>query len=355
MTEYGSVIAANGSGAGAQNCVGAITDDAYNVTYPHQAFSDCPGVIADPKLGLLAFIGGGLERVPLRAGSAAIDIEPPGGACPASDERGVARPQNGRCDAGAYESAPPQLTNVAVAATGPTTATVNASVDANLQDTNMAARFETTTAYGVTSHTVDAGAGGAPVRVSLPLIGLAASTTYHVALVASNPDGTVTSTDMTFTTAAGPSSGGAGGGGRGRGAPIITNARQSALRWLPSRTRATLTRGHALPVGTTFTFGLDQTAEVTLTFTHMASGRLVRRHCRAPSRRNEHRPKCTRALVAGTLLFAAHAGANRIRFYGRLSRRAQLTPGDYAVDIGAINGAGRRSGPRRLRFTIAKP
>jgi hypothetical protein len=105
----------------------------------------------------------------------------------------------------------------------------------------------------------------------------------------------------------------------------------------------------------TFTFGLDQTAKVTLTFTRMAPGRLVKRHCLAPSKRNHRRPRCTRALVAGTLTFVAHAGTNRIRFYGRLSRRTQLKPGSYAVDIVAINGAGRRSPPQRLSFTIVSP
>jgi hypothetical protein len=85
------------------------------------------------------------------------------------------------------------------------------------------------------------------------------------------------------------------------------------------------------------------------------SGRVVKRHCLAPSTRNQHRSRCTRALVAGTLAFAAHAGANQIHFYGRLSRRAQLTPGNYAVDIGAINPAGQRSAPQRLSFTIVNP
>jgi hypothetical protein len=72
------VIAANGSGAGAQNCVGALADDAYNVTYPFEGLSNCPGVVSDPKLGPLALNGGALSTVRIGAGSSAIDLEPPG-------------------------------------------------------------------------------------------------------------------------------------------------------------------------------------------------------------------------------------------------------------------------------------
>lgn len=264
----------------------------------------------------------------------------------------MARPQNGRCDAGAYESAPPLLANVTAAATGPNTATVSASVNAYLQDTTVVARYGTTTTYGVMSQAIDAGSANGTVPVVVQLIGLAPATTYHVVLDAANADGAVTSMDVAFVTAPGSR-----GGEGGSVAPVIANIRQSARRWLPGPTLATLTRarGRTLPIGTTFTFGLDQVASVTLTFTRVTPGRRVNGRCVAPRARNQHRPTCGRQLLAGTLTFAGHPGANQIRFYGRLSRRARLAPGNYRMVTVAVNRAGQRSARQRLSFTILRP
>ena len=344
LTEYGSVIAGNGS----QNCLGAIADDGYDVTYPGQSFSDCAGVVADPKLGQLGLNGGGIATVALGPGSSAIDIEPAGGACPAIDERGVTRPQQSRCDAGAYESAPPDLTNATAAATGATTATASATIDPHLQSTAVVVRYGTTAAYDASTRAVDAGSADAPLLVSVPLTGLRPSTTYHVEMVATNADGTTTSTDHTLTTTAGARS----GGGAGGGAPAVSHARQSARRWLAGRALATFTRKRSLPVGTTFTFALNEAATVTLTFTRRMPGRLANGHCITPTPRNRRKPKCSRIMAAGRLSFNGHIGANRVRFYGRLSRRARLKAGSYTVTIIASTTAGQRSGPTRLNFTI---
>ena len=351
LTEYGSVIAANGSGPGAQNCVGAVADDGYDVTYPAEGLSDCAGVVADPKLGSLEVNGGPIETMALSTGSAAIDAEPPGGACPAADERGVARPQHARCDSGAYESAPPTLTRVIASASGPRTATVAADVDPHLQHTTVVVHYGTTGAYGASSQTVDAGSS-AVAHESVPLTGLTPSTTYHVELMAANADGIARSTDLTLITAA---STGSGGGGRGTVAPIVANARQSARRWVAGRTLATFTRKRSPPVGTTFAFELSEPATVTLTFTRPLPGRLVNGRCGTPTSRTRRRPKCTRAIPAGKLTFRGHTRTNRVRFYGRLSQRARLKPGGYTMAIIAINTTGQRSSAKRLTFTIVKP
>ena len=61
----------------------------------------------DPLLGPLAAHGGETDTMALGAASAAVDA---GGACPppATDQRGIARPQGAACDAGAFEAeAPP--------------------------------------------------------------------------------------------------------------------------------------------------------------------------------------------------------------------------------------------------------
>ena len=57
-------------------------------------------------LGALGSDGGTTQTIPLLPGSAAIDAGA-ASACPATDQRGVARPQGAGCDVGAYEFVPP--------------------------------------------------------------------------------------------------------------------------------------------------------------------------------------------------------------------------------------------------------
>jgi len=57
-------------------------------------------ITTDPMLGTLGDYGGFTQTIPLLAGSSAIDA---GYGCPATDQRGVTRPQGSQCDIGAYE------------------------------------------------------------------------------------------------------------------------------------------------------------------------------------------------------------------------------------------------------------
>ncbi len=59
----------------------------------------------DALLGPLADNGGPTLTHALGAGSPAIDAAD-AGACPATDQRGVARPQGAGCDVGAFELIP---------------------------------------------------------------------------------------------------------------------------------------------------------------------------------------------------------------------------------------------------------
>lgn len=60
----------------------------------------------DPLLGALAANGGPTQTRALLPGSPAIDAGTNAG-CPATDQRGVPRPQGARCDIGAFEAVPP--------------------------------------------------------------------------------------------------------------------------------------------------------------------------------------------------------------------------------------------------------
>jgi hypothetical protein len=92
-------------GAGA-NCSGSLTDDGHNLAFPTRG--GCPATLGkgNPMLDPagLANNGGPTKTIALQTGSAAINQVPAKGAgCPATDQRGVPRPQGPACDIGAFE------------------------------------------------------------------------------------------------------------------------------------------------------------------------------------------------------------------------------------------------------------
>jgi CSLREA domain-containing protein len=95
-----SIVSANR----APSCSGSPTNGGGNISFPDNT---CPGMHVDPLLGPLADNGGPTRTFALTSGSPAIDLVPATGAgCLATDQRGVARPQGAKCDAGAYEAVP---------------------------------------------------------------------------------------------------------------------------------------------------------------------------------------------------------------------------------------------------------
>jgi hypothetical protein len=141
-------------------------------------------------------------------------------------------------------------------------------------------------------------------------------------------------------------------------APMLSGLGQSAKTWREGNQLAKLSasgarRGKKLTVGTTFSFKLDRAARVTFTFTRAAPGRKVGKRCVAQTHKNGHKRRCTRTVVAGTLSFAAHAGTNKVRFQGLISRRKKLSPGSYKLLVTATT-AGQRSRTGTLSFTIVR-
>src|SRR5207245_7126439 len=102
--------------------------------------------------------------------------------------------------------------------------------------------------------------------------------------------------------------------------PAISGLAESPRTWREGSALPRLARKRRPPIGTTFSFRLNEAARVTLTFTQSAAGRRVSGRCVRPTRRNARRPRCRRTVTAGALSLAAHAGTNRLRFQGRLSR-----------------------------------
>jgi hypothetical protein len=213
-TEADSIIAVNTRDGLASNCEYPPTDGAHNVTFP---FAGCAGTLADPKLGDLADNGGAAQTLALGPGSGAAGLVPAAD-CPATDERGLARPAGQPCDAGAYQRVAPAIAGASATAGSATTATVTASIDPNLggSDTAAMVQYGTTPSLGTTTAAQDLGRGGSTLPFSATLTGLAVGTTYYYAIAATNGDGTTTSSPQTFTTPP-VTSGGGGSPGAGTG------------------------------------------------------------------------------------------------------------------------------------------
>jgi CSLREA domain-containing protein len=98
------------SGGGADSCTedgGTITSTGHNIDRGSSCGFGSSGDQSntDPLLAPLADNGGFTQTRALQGGSPAIDSAD-GSACPATDQRGVARPQFAGCDKGAFELAP---------------------------------------------------------------------------------------------------------------------------------------------------------------------------------------------------------------------------------------------------------
>lgn len=138
--------------------------------------------------------------------------------------------------------------------------------------------------------------------------------------------------------------------------PSISGLKQTHKRWREGSKLATISRARGKkkpPVGTTFSFKLNEAASLKLVFTHAVGGRKVHRKCVAQTQKNRRAKACKRTATAGTLKLSGRAGTNKVFFDGRITRHLKLAPGTYTVTVTATAG-GRRSAPRHLTFTIVK-
>jgi hypothetical protein len=136
--------------------------------------------------------------------------------------------------------------------------------------------------------------------------------------------------------------------------PSITALRQSASRWREGRRLAQITKRTKPPVGTTFSFALNERATVSFTFLRSAHGRRVGRRCVASGHRRHRGGACRAKRTEGALTFTGHSGTNRIVFQGRISRTRKLKPGRYTLVVTATNVAGQGSAPASLGFMIVR-
>jgi hypothetical protein len=143
-----------------------------------------------------------------------------------------------------------------------------------------------------------------------------------------------------------------GGPGLGSAHPAVTGFGESAARWRRGHSLPHISSAGGAPVGTTFSFSLNEPATVTFTFTQSVPGRRAHGSCVAPSHGNAHRPRCKRTVLVGSFGASGSTGLHKVRFQGRLSSAKALKPGTYAVSITARDAHGLKAVSRSLPFTI---
>jgi hypothetical protein len=155
------------------------TTDSYGLTTPAETLNDGTGAV-DVQADLTGLSGNTTYHYRLVAL----------GANPGADRTFKTEPN----------PSPPAISSQRARDVGVNSARLTASVDPNGSATTFHFEYGTTTRYGNVTPDQSAGSGGSSVPVSTSVGGLAARTTYHYRLVATNAAGTTRGRDRTFTT-----------------------------------------------------------------------------------------------------------------------------------------------------------
>ena len=132
-------------------------------------------------------------------------------------------------------------------------------------------------------------------------------------------------------------------------APRITKLRLRPARFAAMRKAAKKPRGRR---GSTIRFRLSGDARVRFTIERVRRGRIAGRRCKLGARRAKRR--CTTyARVPGRFSRTGRAGANRVRFKGRIDRRA-LRRGRYRLRARPVTADGRRGNVATRHFVIIR-
>jgi hypothetical protein len=210
-------------------------------------------------------------------------------------------------------------------------------------------QYGTSAGYGASTPRQSLGSSLLPQPVSALLGGLTPATTYHFRIV-DEQFGIIYGADQTFTTGSvpvipptppivAPTP------------PVVSYASPSYSRWRRGNHLAPITKARP-PVGTVFSFTLNEQATVSLAFTQQVGGRKVGGKCVTQTKANQRKRSCKRSVTRAAMSFNGHQGLNKVAFQGRVSRSRTLGLGTYTLVITAINAAGQRSSPKQLTFTI---
>jgi sugar lactone lactonase YvrE len=138
-------------------------------------------------------------------------------------------------------------------------------------------------------------------------------------------------------------------------APLLDRFGASARTLLgraPSRRGRAVSPAARPRRATTFRYRLSESAAVVMRIERALPGRHVRGGCRAPGRRPvPRRARCTRWRGVIVLREQEAAGANSLRFSGRVGGR-RLVAGRYRASAEATDAVGNRSQPTSIRLRV---
>jgi hypothetical protein len=134
--------------------------------------------------------------------------------------------------------------------------------------------------------------------------------------------------------------------------PAVSAFSESVSRWRRGGALPHISSTGKPPLGTTFSFTLNEPATVSFSFTQRVLGRRVKGRCVAAKPTNVGKPRCKRTVNAGSFTLPGHAGLDKVRFQGPLSNTKTLKPGSYGVSITARDAQGLKAVSRALGFTI---
>jgi Domain of unknown function DUF11 len=340
-----NTIVADGTAESTANCaVGAgttIESQGHNLESLNECNFTAAGdlVNTDPKLGDLDDNGGPTETRSIPLDSPALN----GGAnasCPATDQRGVARPQDGTCDIGAFErafsadlsafaSGQPQSVPVGVPFT------MKLGVNNSGPDLGAAVLASGLAPAGARLVSATASQGSCDLSAGTCTLGSLASGSRAEATVVLLPTkpGLLTDSFRVGGRAADPNSANDAATISVRVTPLSLTGFTSAHRRFRLGTRKPRP-ARRLAAGTRLQFKLSAPARVTLVFARQAKGRHAR------------------FVRAGAISVNAKAGAGALRFQGRLSNGKSLRPGNYRVTATAKDAFGNTSKARRLTLRL---
>ena len=107
-------------------------------------------------------------------------------------------------------------------------------------------------------------------------------------------------------------------------------------------------------MGTKVTYTLSEAGTTTFTVDRKTSGRRVSGKCKAKTKKNAAKRKCTRWVkVRGSFTLPAKAGKNSFTFRGRIGGKS-LKPGSYRLNSTATDPANNKSPLKRKAFKVVK-
>jgi hypothetical protein len=108
------------------------------------------------------------------------------------------------------------------------------------------------------------------------------------------------------------------------------------------------------PTGTKVSYSLSEAASVKFTVQRKTSGRKVSGKCKAKTKKNRFKPKCTLwKSVRGSFTVSGKAGKNSFTFRGRIGGR-KLRAGSYRLSGVATDPSKNASVPKRKGFRIVR-